>query len=37
MPLTELVDEILAGNVPDGKTQAAALRVAALLEKEKQQ
>lgn len=37
MPFDDLVAEILAGNVPDGKTQAAALRVAALLEKEKKQ
>ena len=26
MPLSDLVDEIVAGNIPDGKTQAAALR-----------
>ena len=37
MPLADLVEEILKGNIPDGKTQAAALRVAALLEKEKKQ
>lgn len=37
MPFDDLIAEILAGNVPDGKTQAAALRVAALLAKEKQQ
>lgn len=31
MPLSALVDEILKGNVPDGKTQAAVLRAAAYL------
>ncbi len=30
IPLSELVQEILAGNVPDGKTQAAVLRVAMM-------
>lgn len=34
MPLDDLVKEIMAGNVPDGKTQAAVLRVAAFLKKE---
>ena len=34
MPLDEAVEEILAGNIPDGKTQAAVLRVAAMLKKE---
>lgn len=34
MPLDEVVEEILAGNIPDGKTQAAVLRVAAMLKKE---
>ena len=34
MPLDELVREILEGNIPDGKTQVAALRVAAMLAKE---
>lgn len=36
MPLEEAVEEILAGNIPDGKTQAAVLRVAAMLKKEKE-
>ena len=27
MPLSDLVQEIAKGNVPDGKTQAAVLRV----------
>ena len=31
MPLSDLVDEIMAGHIPDGKTQAAALRVAEWL------
>lgn len=31
MPLSDLVNEIMAGRIPDGKTQAAALRVAELL------
>ena len=35
MPLDELVREIMAGNVPDGKTQVAALRVAAMLKEER--
>ena len=30
VPLEELENEILAGHVPDGKTQAAVLRVAAM-------
>ncbi len=30
IPLSELVEEILEGNVPDGKTQAAVLRVAMM-------
>ena len=30
MPLETLVAEILAGNIPDGKTQAAALKVYAM-------
>ncbi len=34
MPLDELVEEVLAGNIPDGKTQTAVLRVAAMLKKE---
>lgn len=35
LPLEDLVAEIMAGNIPDGKTQAAALRVAALLKEQK--
>ena len=37
MPLDDLVDKILAGEVPDGKTQAAALKVWAMQRKEEQQ
>ncbi|MBQ4354542.1 MAG: NUDIX hydrolase [Clostridia bacterium] len=33
MPLDEAVREILAGNIPDGKTQAGVLRAAAMLGK----
>jgi ADP-ribose pyrophosphatase len=33
MPLDEAVNEIMAGRMPDGKTQAAILRAAALLKK----
>lgn len=33
MPLDELVREVMEGNIPDGKTQVAALRVAAMLDK----
>jgi len=33
MPLCEAVREVLVGNVPDGKTQAAILRAAAMLGK----
>jgi ADP-ribose pyrophosphatase len=33
IPLSELVEDILAGNVPDGKTQAAVLRAAMMLQK----
>ena len=36
MPLTDLVEEVMAGAVPDGKTQVAVLRVAELLRREKQ-
>ncbi|MBE6604155.1 MAG: NUDIX hydrolase [Ruminococcaceae bacterium] len=37
MPLDALVEEIMSGNLPDGKTQVAALRVWAMLkEKEKE-
>ena len=35
MPLDQAVEEVLSGNIPDGKTQVAILRVAALLKKEK--
>ena len=31
MPLEELVSEIMKGNIPDGKTQAAVLRVYSML------
>lgn len=34
MPLAALVDEIMSGNLPDGKTQVAALRVWAMLKEE---
>jgi ADP-ribose pyrophosphatase len=34
MPLTDLVEEVMAGAVPDGKTQVAVLRVAELLRRE---
>ena len=34
MPLDELLKEVLEGNIPDGKTQVAALRVAAMLKRE---
>ena len=30
-PLTQLVDEVQKGNIPDGKTQAAIMRTADLL------
>ena len=33
IPLSELVSAVLDGMVPDGKTQAAALRAAAMLER----
>ena len=35
MPLDKAVEEVLAGRIPDGKTQVAILRVAAMLKKEK--
>ena len=35
MPLDELVEKVLAGEIPDGKTQAAVMRVYAMLQKEK--
>ena len=31
MPLAALVEEVLSGNIPDGKTQVATLRAAAML------
>lgn len=31
MPLTDLIDEIMAGHIPDGKTQTAALRTSEWL------
>ena len=34
MPLTELVAKVLAGDIPDGKTQVAALRVFEILRRE---
>ena len=33
MPLDELVDKVLAGEIPDAKTQAAALRAKMMLER----
>lgn len=35
MPLCEAVEEVMAGRIPDAKTQVAVLRVARMLEKEK--
>jgi len=35
MPLDKAVEEVMAGRVPDAKTQVAILRVARMLEKEK--
>lgn len=35
MPLTQLVEEVMAGSVPDSKTQIAALKTARLLAGEK--
>ena len=35
MPLDELVEMVLRGEIPDGKTQAAVMRVYAMLQKEK--
>jgi ADP-ribose pyrophosphatase len=34
MPLEQAVGEVLAGNIPDGKTQAAILKVYYMLKKE---
>lgn len=36
IPIETLVDEAMAGNLPDGKTQLAVLRVAELLRRRKQ-
>ena len=33
MPLSELVDQVLSGQIPDAKTQAAALRAALMLQR----
>lgn len=33
MPLADVTEEILKGNIPDGKTQAAVLRVAMMAER----
>ena len=33
MPLDELVNKVLAGEIPDAKTQAAALRAKLMLER----
>lgn len=35
MPLDELVEAVLRGEIPDGKTQAAVMRVYHMLEREK--
>ena len=35
MPLEELVEMVLRGEIPDGKTQAAVMRVYTMLQKEK--
>ena len=35
VPLEEMVEKIIAGQIPDGKTQAAILRVAHMLKKRK--
>lgn len=37
LPLTELVDRVMQGEIPDAKTQLAALRVAELLRRRKEQ
>ena len=37
MPLDDLVAEVMAGNIPDGKTQVAALRVHAMLQAEQKE
>ena len=35
MPLDDLIEQIMAGNIPDGKTQVAALRVYHTLQTKK--
>ncbi len=37
VPIAELVEDILSGKVPDGKTQAAVLKAALLLERQKEE
>ena len=37
VPITALVEEILAGQITDGKTQAAVLKAAMILERQKKQ
>ena len=37
IPLSTLVDMVLAGEVPDGKTQAAVMRVHEMLRRREQQ
>ena len=37
MPLEELVAEVMAGNIPDGKTQLAAMRVFHMLKNEEEE
>ena len=34
MPLSQAVEEVVAGNIPDGKTQTAILKVAHIIQKE---
>ena len=35
LPMSDAVDMVMRGEIPDGKTQCAILRAAALLAKEK--
>ena len=37
MPLDDLVSEVMAGNIPDGKTQLAAMRVYHMLKHEEEE
>ena len=37
MPLADLVGEVMAGNIPDGKTQLAAMRVYHMLKNEEEE